>query len=54
MNGETLQVTNLDEACRYLGYWAMGNGDIRATKAVVRQKIIAARDLINAILSHQS
>jgi len=27
---------------------------MRATKKVVRQKIIAARDLINAILSHQS
>jgi len=24
----------------------MGNGDMRATKEVVRQKIIAARDLI--------
>jgi len=37
---------NLDDACRYLGYWGTGNGDMRATKEVVRQKIIAARDLI--------
>jgi len=42
----TLQVRNLDDACRYLGYWGTGNGDMRATKEVVRQKIIAARDLI--------
>jgi len=46
MNGESLQAMNLDDACRYLGYWGMGNGDVRATKDVVRQKIIAARDLI--------
>jgi len=37
---------NLDDACRYLVYWDMGNGDMRATKEVVRQKIIAACDLI--------
>jgi len=45
-NGETLQAMNLDDACRYLGYWGTGNGDMRATKEVVGQKIIAARDLI--------
>jgi hypothetical protein len=42
INGETLQVMNLDDACRYLGYWGTGNGDMRATKEVVRRKIIAA------------
>jgi len=41
-----LQLMNLDDACRYLGYWGTGNGNMRATKEVVRQKIIAARDLI--------
>ena len=46
INEETLQATNLDDACRYLGYWGTGNGDMRAAKEVVRQKIIAARDLI--------
>jgi len=46
INGETLPATNLDDACRYLGYWGAGNGDMRATKEVVRQKIVAARDLI--------
>jgi len=45
-NGDILRAMNLDDACRYLGYWATGNGDMRATNAVFRQKIIAARDLI--------
>ena len=36
----------LDDACRYLGYWGTANGDMRANKEVVKQKIIAARDLI--------
>ena len=43
INGETLQAMNLDDACRFLRYWAMGNRDVRAIKEVVRQKIIAAR-----------
>ena len=42
IDGETLQAI----ACRYLGYLGTGNGVMRATKEVVRQKIIAARDLI--------
>ena len=46
INRETLQVMNLDDACRYLGYWGTGNGGMGATKEVVKQKIIAARDLI--------
>jgi len=46
MKGETLQVMNFNDTCRYLKYWGMGNGEIRATKEVVRQKIIAAHDLI--------
>jgi len=46
INGQTLQAMNLDDACRYLEYWGTGNSDMRATKEVVRQKIIAARDLI--------
>jgi len=46
INRETLQSINVDDACRYLGYWGTGNGDMRATKEVVRQKIIAARGLI--------
>ena len=45
INGETLQAMNLDDACKFLAYSGTGNGDMRATKEVVRQKIIAARDL---------
>ena len=37
---------NLNDACRCLGYWGTGSGNMTATKRVVRQKIIAARDLI--------
>jgi len=46
INGERLQTMNLDEACRYLGYWGTGNGDMSVTKKVVRKKAEAARDLI--------
>ena len=46
INGETLQAMNLDDACKYLGYWGTGNGDMRGTKEMVKQKIIAAYDLI--------
>ena len=46
INGETLKLMNLDDTCIYLGYWGTGNGVMRATKEVVRQKIIAARYLI--------
>ena len=46
INGESLQAMDLDDACRYLGYWGLGNGDMRATKELVRRNIIAARDLI--------
>ena len=28
INGETLQAMNLDDACRYLGYWGTGNTGI--------------------------
>ena len=46
ITGETLQATNLDDAYRYVGYWGTGNGYMRATEEVVRQKIIAVRDMI--------
>ena len=42
---ETLQVMNLNYACRYLGYWDTGHSDMRATK-VVWQTNIVPRDLI--------
>jgi len=27
IDGETLQAMNLDDVCRYLGYWCTGNSD---------------------------
>ena len=36
INGETLQAMNLVDARRYLGFRGTGNGDVRATKEVVR------------------
>jgi len=52
INGEFLQAINFDDACRFLGYRGTGYGHMEAIKEVVRRKIIAAHDLINAILSH--
>ena len=46
IDGENLQAMNFDDACRYFGYWATGNCDMRASKEMVRQNIITARDLI--------
>jgi len=52
INGEILQAKNFDDACRFLGYRGTGYGHMEAIKDLVRRKIIAAHDLINAILSH--
>jgi len=35
-----------NDTCRYLTYLGTGNGDMRTTKKVIRQSIVAARDLI--------
>ena len=48
INGERLRTMNLDEACRYLGYWGTRNGDMSVTKKVVREKAETARDLIKS------
>ena len=37
---------DINDACRYLGYWGTGNGDMSATREVVREKARVARDLI--------
>jgi len=46
INGEHLKTLDINEACRYLGYWGTGNGDMSATREVVREKARVARDLI--------
>jgi len=48
INGERLKTLDINDACRYLGYWGTGNGDISATREVVRQKARVARDLIKS------
>ena len=50
IHGERLKTLDINDACRYLGYWGTGNGDMSATREVVRDKARVARDLIK---SHQ-
>ena len=45
INGERLKTLDINDACRYLDYWGTGNGDISATREVVREKAKVARDL---------
>jgi len=47
-NGERLKTLDINDACRYLGYWGTGNGDMSATREVVREKARVARDLIKS------
>jgi len=37
---------DINDACRYLGYWGMGNSDMSTTTEGVREKARVARDLI--------
>jgi hypothetical protein len=48
INGERLQTLDINDSCRYLGYWGTGNGDMNATREVVREKARVARDLIHS------
>ena len=48
LNGERLKTLDINDACRYLGYWGTGNGDLSATREVVREKARVVRDLIKA------
>jgi len=38
INGERLKTLDINDACRYLGYWGTGIGDMSATREVVREK----------------
>jgi len=38
INGERLKMLDINDACQYLGYWRAGNGDMSATREVVREK----------------
>ena len=46
INGGRLKTLDINDACQYLGYWGTGNGDMSATREVVREKARVARDLI--------
>jgi len=48
MNGERLKTLDINDACRYLGCWGTGNGDMSTTREVIREKARVARDLIKS------
>ena len=41
---------DINDACRYLGYWGTGSGDMSATREVVREKAKVACDIIKSHL----
>jgi len=45
INGERPKTLDINDACRYLGHWGTGHGDMSATREVVREKARVARDL---------
>jgi len=48
INGKHLKTLDINDACRYLGYWGTGNDDMSATREVVRENVRVARDLIKS------
>jgi len=48
IHGEILTTLDINDACRFLGYWESGNGDVSATREVVCAKARVARDLIKS------
>jgi len=48
INGERLKTLDINDACRYLGYWGTGNGDMSVTREVVREKARVASDVIKS------
>ena len=48
INGERLKTLDINDACRYLGYWGAGNGDMSDTREVVREKVRVARELFKS------
>jgi len=48
IHGEILTTLDINDACRFLGYWDTGNGDMSATREVVCAKARVARDLIKS------
>ena len=48
INGERLKTPDINDACKYLGYWGTRNGDMSATRKIVREKARVVRDLIKS------
>jgi len=48
MANRRLKNRDINDACQYLGYWGTGNGDMIATREVVRENARVARDLIKS------
>ena len=48
INGERRKTLDINDACQYLGHGGTGNGDMSATREVVREKARVARDLIKS------
>ena len=48
INGKRLKILDINEVCRYLGYWGTGNDDKSATRELVRKTARVARDLIKS------
>jgi len=46
INCERLKLLDINDACWYLSHSGTGNGDMSATREVVREKARVARDLI--------
>ena len=44
----TSQTLDINDACRYLGYWGTGNGEMSATREVVRENAKVTRDLFKS------
>jgi len=45
INGERPKTLHINDECWYLGYWGTGNGDMSATREVVREKARVAREI---------
>jgi len=48
INGKRLKTLDINDSCWYLGYWGTGNGDMSATREVVREKARVTRGLIKS------
>ena len=48
INDERLKLLDMNDACRYLRYWGTRNGEMSATREVVRKKARVALDLIKS------